>query len=195
MTETLDIVKLGKRVRSLRQNRGFSLQEISERSSVSASMLSAVERGQKVASIKVLHQIAMALKISVGRLIESEDLPRVITLRRDEQTLVTRGAGWSRKVLSPFLPGFEFELTRTVIEPGVEAGEVGPLRSGTRAFLSVEAGALTMILDGRILQLDAGDSISYAGDCRSVFRNDGENECICYLSVNLEPAAFLRPIA
>lgn len=190
MTETLDIVKLGKRVRNLRQNRGFSLQEISERASVSVSMLSAVERGQKVPSIQVLHQIAMALKVSVGRLIESEELPRVITLRSDEETLVTSGAGWSRKVLSPFLPGFEFEFTRTVIEPGVEAGEIGPQRTGTRAFLAVEAGALTMILDGRVLQLGAGDSASYAGDCRSVFRNDGEVSCVCYLSVNLEPTAI-----
>lgn len=174
-------------MRSLRQKRGFSLQELSGRASVSVSMLSAVERGGKVASIQTLHQIAMALKISVARLIETEALPQLVALRSDEQTVMTNGSGWARRVLSPSLPGFEFEMTRSVIEPGVEAGELAPQRSGSRGLLAVEEGILTMILDGKILQFYAGDSASYAGESRLVLRNDSEVPCIYYHCMNLEP--------
>ncbi|WP_282605852.1 helix-turn-helix domain-containing protein [Pelagibius sp. Alg239-R121] len=185
MTESLDIAEIGDRVRNLRLKRGFSLQDLSERATVSVSMLSAVERGEKVASIQVLHQIATALNSSIARLVEDESLPRVEVLRRDEQIVMDDRSGWQRRILSPVLPGIEFELMRTTIEPGVDAGEFGPHRPGSREYLAVEQGVLTLILDGIIFQLEAGDSIYYAGDSRHVYRNDGESPCSYYLAMDL----------
>ncbi|TQV83274.1 helix-turn-helix domain-containing protein [Denitrobaculum tricleocarpae] len=184
MTEILDVAELGDRIRSLRLSRGFSLQDLSGQASVSVSMLSAVERGDKVASIQILHQIAQALKTSIDRLIEDEAPPRVILLRRVEQAVVNDGSGWVRRLLSPALPGLEFEMTRTRLEPGVEAGESGLWGRGFRAYLAVEDGALTVILDGRIFHLETGDSASFAGDSRSVFRNDSNATCIYYFCLS-----------
>ena len=189
MTRKLDIVELGKRVRGLRLRRDLSLHGLSERASVSVSMLSAVERGEKVASIQVLHQIATALHSSIARLVEDESMPRVAVLRRDEQIVMDDGTGWARRILSPVLPGVEFELMRTTIGPGVDAGEFGPHRAGSREYLAVEQGVLTLILDGRIYRLEPGDSIFYAGDSRHVYRNDGDIPCVYYLAMDLAPTS------
>jgi hypothetical protein len=44
-------------------------------------------------------------------------------LRRGEQDVVADPSGWERRILSPVLPGVEFELMRTTIPAGVDAGE------------------------------------------------------------------------
>lgn len=187
MADPLNIGELGERVRRLRLKRGYSLQDLSGRATVSVSMLSAVERGEKVASILVLHQIAMALKTSIAQLIEDEALPRVFVQRSDEQLVINDGSGWVRRLLSPALDSLRLEMTRTSIEPGVDAGEFGPHRMGSRAYLSVEAGVLTLILDGGIFELNPGDSICFAGDSRQIYRNDGIECCDYYLALDLGP--------
>src|SRR6201997_5014950 len=101
----LDVVALGRRVRELRQRQGFSLDALGERSGVSVSMLSAVERGQKVPSILVIGQIATALGTSIGRLVGEEAVPRVIVMRAADQRAMKDPAGIERRGLSPVLPG------------------------------------------------------------------------------------------
>ena len=183
MKDALDITALGQRLRSLRLSRGLSLQDLSQQASVSVSMLSAVERGEKVASIQLLHQIALALKTSVGRLIGEGDPQGVVILRRGEQAVVSDDPGWARRLLSPALPALAVEMSRTRIEPGVEAGTYGAQRAVSQVCLAVEDGVLSLILDGRILELETGDSITYGGNSRAVFRNDREIDCVYYLCV------------
>jgi len=160
---------IGRRLRALRQQRQLSLEALAERSGVSVSMLSTVERGQKVPSILVMGQIATALGTSIGRLVGEEAVPRAIP------------AGIERRGLSPVLPGIEFELIRMTLPPGIDAGTFPPHRAGSREYLAVETGTLTLTLDGTEYRLDAGDSIYHDGDCEHGYRNDGKMPCIYYL--------------
>src|SRR4051794_15151696 len=96
---------VGHRVRDLRRTRGLSLEALAERSGVSVSMLSTVERGQKVPSILVMGQIATALDTSIGRLVEAQRAPHVVVLRARKQRVVKDPAGIERRCLSPILPG------------------------------------------------------------------------------------------
>jgi transcriptional regulator with XRE-family HTH domain len=179
----LDVAALGRRVRELRQQRGFSLDALGERSGVSVSMLSAVERGQKVPSILVMGQIATALGTSIGRLVDEERSPRVIVLRAAEQRVVNDPAGIERRSLSPVLPGVEFELMRMTIAPHTDAGTFPPHRSGSREYLAVESGILTLTLAETHYVLEAGDSIYHDGDLPHGYRNDGNAACTYYLAM------------
>jgi transcriptional regulator with XRE-family HTH domain len=78
----LNIATIGRRVKALRQQRQLSLEALAKKSGVSVSMLSTVERGQKVPSILVMSQIATALDTSIGRLVDEEGVPRVIVCVR-----------------------------------------------------------------------------------------------------------------
>ena len=181
----LDMTAIGRRVRALRQQRQLSLEALAERSGVSVSMLSTVERGQKVPSILVMGQIATALDTSIGRLVGEEAVPRVIMMRAADQRVMKDRAGIERRGLSPVLPGIEFELIRMTLPPGVNAGTFPPHRAGSREYLVVETGTLTLTLDGNEYRLDAGDSIYHDGDCQHAYRNDADTPCIYYIAMDV----------
>jgi transcriptional regulator with XRE-family HTH domain len=181
----LDLAGLGDRVRMERLRRRLSLQELEARAGVSRSMLSEVERGAKVPTVLVLDRIATGLGTSIARLLGEERAARVIVLRAGEQDTAHDPSGWERRILSPVLPGVEFELMRTTIPPGVDAGEFSPHAPGSREYLAMERGTLRLTIDGVEHLLRAGDSIYYAGDCRHAFANPGRETCIYYLAMEL----------
>lgn len=181
----LDLFALGIRIRELRQRKNLSLQELANLSAVSFSMLSAVERGEKVPSILVMSQIATALGTSIGRLVDEERAPRVVVLPAAEQRVIKEPGGMERRSLSPVLPGVEFEFIRFTLAPGADAGAFPAHQPGSREYLAVESGALTLTVAGREYVLRAGDSIYHDGDCPHGYRNDGNTDCTYYLAMHL----------
>jgi quercetin dioxygenase-like cupin family protein len=102
-----------------------------------------------------------------------------------EQDVARDPSGWERRILSPVLPGVEFELMRTTIPGGVDAGVFSPHAAGSREYLAVERGKLRLTLDGTAYTLGPGDSIYYAGDCRHGFANPTSRECVYYLAMDV----------
>lgn len=181
----LDLAKLGKRVREERLRRGVSLDELSAKSHVSRSMISEVERGTKAATVLVLDRIATGLDTSLARLLSREAKSRAIVLRRENQAVARDPAGWERRILSPVLPGVEFELMRTTLGPGVDAGVFLPHAHGSREYVAVEQGRLLLKIDGEPYTLNAGDSVYYDGDCMHAFSNPLRTPCIYYLAMDV----------
>lgn len=181
----IDIGQLGRRLREERRRRGLSLDELAGVAAVSRSMLSDVERGGKVPTVLVLDRIATGLGTSIGRLLGEEQSARVVVLRRGEHDVAHDPSGWERVVLSPVLPGVEFELMRTSIPANVDAGVFSPHAAGSREYLAMERGTLRLTLDGTPHTLHPGDSIYYAGDCWHGFANPGRAPCVYYLAMEL----------
>jgi XRE family transcriptional regulator, regulator of sulfur utilization len=182
----LHLDALGERIRQERKLRGFSLEQLSLAASVSISMLSAVERGEKIPSVLVLDQIATGLKTSIARLLADERAGRAIVLQREEQNVAADPSGWERRVLSPVLPNVEFEFMRTTIGPGVNAGAFLPHNPGSREYVAIERGTLKLTLDGEVFLLRKGDSVYYAGDCIHEFENpDPRKACEYYLAMDV----------
>lgn len=179
------MVRLGAQIRKERQARGFTLDELAERSGVSKSMLSEVERGTKTPTVLVLDKLATALHTSIARLLDEPVANRTVVLRSTEHRVVADPAGWERRILSPVLPGVEFEFMRTRLGPGVDAGEFSPHGHGSREYVAVEAGVLQLTIEGVVHRLDGGDSIYYPGDQRHGFANEGTVDCVFYLAMEL----------
>lgn len=182
--DSIDVAALGARLRELRRTAGHSVAALAERSGVSSSMISEVERGGRVPTILTLDRLATALGTSIARLTAPEHPRATQILRRDEQT-VLREADWHRRILSPVLPGVEFEFMRTELEPGCDAGTYDAHPPGSREYIAVEAGRLTLTLRDATHHLDAGDAIFFAGDQPHGFRNDGATPCAYYLVMDL----------
>src|SRR5262245_39891959 len=181
----LGMVELGERIRRERVARTMGLAELSVRCDVSRSMLSAVERGQKVPTVLVLDRIATGLGTSIARLLGDEAPARVVVLKHEHQDVVRDRSGWERRILSPVLPGVEFELMRTTIKPGVDAGVFNPHAAGSREYVAIERGTLRLTIDDAIHVLRAGDSIYYDGDCHHGFSNPGRTDCVYYLAMDV----------
>ena len=181
----LSLDALGERIRRERARRRLSLNDLAAKAGVSRSMLSAVERGSKAPTVLVLDRIATGLDTSIARLLGDEQAGRVVILRNGDQDVARERAGWERRILSPVLPGVEFEFMRTTIGGGVDAGVFAPHAPGSREYLAVERGTLRLTLDGVVHVLHAGDSIYYAGDCLHAFANPGRQPCVYYLAMDV----------
>jgi transcriptional regulator with XRE-family HTH domain len=176
---------VGLRIRARRHAQGLALEQLAQLSAVSRSMLSDVERGAKTPTVLVLDRLATALGTSIARLLDEPAGDALVLLRSTQQRVVRDPAGWERRILSPVLPGVEFEFMRTVLGPGVDAGEFSPHQSGSREYVAVESGRLTLSIDVQVSTLEAGDSVYFPGDCRHAFANGGDAECVYYLVMDL----------
>jgi quercetin dioxygenase-like cupin family protein len=110
----------------------------------------------------------------------------LVLLRSEQQRVVRDPAGWERRILSPVLPGVEFEFMRTTIQPGVDAGVFSPHAPGSLEWVAIEQGTLRLTINGTPYTLDAGDSIYYDGDCWHGFANPGDEPCVYYLAMDVQ---------
>jgi XRE family transcriptional regulator, regulator of sulfur utilization len=69
----------------------------------------------------------------------------------------------------------------------VDAGAFSPHAPGSREYLAMESGKLLLTIDGVEYELDAGDSIFYAGDCVHAYRNPSSRACVYYLAMDVSP--------
>ena len=181
----LSLAQLGSRVREVRQSRRLSLETLSGRARVSRSMLSAIERGTKAPTVLVLDRVATGLGTSLARLLGTETQSRLIVMRHGQQKVARDPSGWERRILSPVLPGVEFEFMRTTLGPRVNAGVFLPHAHGSREYVAIESGTLQLTINETPYTLNAGDSIYYDGDCLHAFENPLDVPCVYYLAMDV----------
>jgi XRE family transcriptional regulator, regulator of sulfur utilization len=167
---------IGPRVRALREAMDLSLRDLALRSGVSAPMLSQVERGETSPTLQVAARIAAGLELRLSQLLRLEEGGSVTVVRAGEGR---RGgtAGHRYEVLSPPLPGLRAELSRHELAPGAATGGPGdpPIHEpGARETAVVEAGAVTLHVDGGRHELAAGDCVTFDADLPHHFENPGK---------------------
>ncbi|MCO5967907.1 helix-turn-helix domain-containing protein [Actinoallomurus soli] len=186
LSSGLSMAELGARLRAERRARGMTLERLAELSGVSRSMVSEVERGAKTPTVLVLDRLATALGTSIARLLDEPVRPDAVILSGEGQWVVRDPSGWERRILSPVLPGVEFEFMRTTLGPGVDAGEFSPHAPGSHEYTAVETGRLRLTVDGVPYRLEAGDAAYFPGDRRHAFANDSDDPCVYYLAMTLD---------
>ncbi len=184
----MDLVHLGKLIQDLRAERSLTLQGLAATSSVSVSMLSAVERGQKAATVTVLDRIAAGLGVSLAGLMALAADSRLVVRRAAEHEVIDEPGGWQRTILTPVVPGVNFEWIRTTLPAGCDAGWFPGYATGSHEFVAVQAGTLRLRLDDRTADLDAGDSAYFAADVRHGYANPGLHACTYHVA-----ALIMRP--
>jgi transcriptional regulator with XRE-family HTH domain len=173
----MDLVELGHRIQAVRLDRALTLQALAQAASVSVSMLSSVERGQKAPTIVVLARIAAGLGVPLTELVASGEGQRVIVRRAADQDTVDEPGGWRRTILTPVVPGVNFEWIRATLPAGCDAGEFPAYAPGSHEFLVVRSGTLRLTIGDTPLELSAGDSVYFAADVPHGYANAGITAC------------------
>jgi transcriptional regulator with XRE-family HTH domain len=172
------------RILELRQRRGWSLDTLSRASTVSRSMLSQIERQKANPTLAVTARIAAALGLSMAELVE-QAVPSsgIEVVRADDRSAVFRAdENCTIRTLSPLHREKEVEFYELTLNPG------GTLKSaahfeGTREFLTVQKGRVSLTSDAETLELTRGDSASYRADVAHEIRNLIKSESIVFLVV------------
>src|SRR5436189_5167167 len=117
-------LRIGPRVRALREAMDLSLRELGDRTRVSAPMLSQVERGETSPTLQVAARIAAGLELSLSQLLRLDESDTVSVVRKGQGRTGGR-RGHRYEVLTPALPGQRAEVSRHTLAPGAKTGGPG----------------------------------------------------------------------
>ena len=168
--------RIARRVRQLRDGAGFSLEALAERSGVSRSNISLIERGQSSPTAAVLDKLAAALGVTLASLFEDVDAPPAAEpsplARVAEQPVWTDPAsGYVRRNVSPPARS-PIQLVDVVFPAGQRvAYDATPRDNEVHQQVWMIDGTIELTVGEATWRLESGDCLSMQLDKPIVYRN------------------------
>lgn|SRR5690242_12563610 len=167
---------LGVQLRSLRKERGLTLERLSELSGLSMGIVSQIERGRGNPSFATLAQLAHGLDIPIGRLLYVAEQDRSPVVRKDQRRRLDGHGlgvddGGHYEMLTPDFNG-SLEVVEVSTPPGYDTSAT-PYRHNGEEFGLILEGRHIVHLDGVPHELGPGDSIRYASTIPHWYSNPG----------------------
>jgi transcriptional regulator with XRE-family HTH domain len=179
---------IGGRVRQGRTGRGWTLDQMAERSGVSRRMLISIEQGSANPSIATLLLIGDALGIGLPALVDMDRSPGLRVTRAGTAPVLWRGTlGGQAALVAGTEPPDVTELWDWTLGPG--ESHASPAHApGTRELLLVLDGRLEVRVGKHAEVLTRGDSASFAGDLPHGYANGGSAQVARFALTVFEPA-------
>ena len=173
--------RLCARVKLLRAERGWTLEQLATESGVSRAMLSQIERGQANPTFAVAYRIAGSLGLSRAELVEEPEVETIEVIRADDSAYQFRDEGDCQiRGLLPRHLEKEVEFYELRLRPGNSLESAAHLKE-TREFLTVQAGELEVISGESRARLAEGDSAYYPADVKHTIVNVGDADATAFL--------------
>ena len=167
--------RIARRVRELRDARGFSLDALAERSGVSRSNISLIERGGSSPTAAVLDKLAGGLGVALASLFEAEPeaAPSPLARVADQPLWTDPASGYTRRHLSPPLRS-PTQLVDVIFPPGQRVAYDTPAREAEiHQQVWMIDGAMHITVGDAPWRLEAGDCLAMRLDRPIVFHNPG----------------------
>ncbi|GJI95555.1 transcriptional regulator [Duganella caerulea] len=174
----MDINKLiASRVLALRDSRGLSLTALAERSGVSRSNISLIERGESSATATVLDKLAGALGVTLAALFEAgegEPAPSPLQRAAGQPVWTDPASGYVRRQLSPSVRS-PLQLVEVVFPPGQRVSYEQVVREAdVHQQVWLLEGVMDIAAGGQQWRLEAGDCLAIREDQHISYFNPGE---------------------
>lgn len=173
-------------LRMLRRENGLTLEALADRTGLTKSYLSKVERGHSTPSIAVAIKLASALHVEVGSLFGEQDEAALIKVdRAGERTALSptasaEGSGYDGLALG--MTGKQ--MLPFVIYPSSEGSRCVFRNHDGDEFVVVHAGRVELTFPDRTVTLEPGDTAYFKGGIPHHFRSLGETEAVLYIVIS-----------
>jgi len=174
-------LKIGSKVRELRQKKHYTLQDVAAKTGLSKPFLSQIENDHVVPPVATLLKLARAFDVGLAYFFQDEvGIDRIAITRHDERVRVERrphhrkgevnyiyealDTKKTNKHMEPFLVEFPVQDTSEMIFMNHEGEEFLHVLEGTLEFRSID----------RVEILGPGDSIYFESELSHSFRCLGE---------------------
>ncbi len=152
----------------------MTLDGLAERTGVSRSMISLIERGESSPTAAVLDKLAAGLGVTLASLFaeQADATATPLSRRADQRVWRDPESGYMRRNLSA--PGFlsPIELVEVVLPPGARvAYDTGHRASTVHQQIWIVEGSIELTLGEGVYRLDPGDCLSMRLDQPTLFRN------------------------
>ena len=168
--------RIAQRIRSLRSERQWPLEQLAQRSGVSRATLSRIENCEVSPTAAVLAKICGVFGLSLSRLMVLVEEGFAPLLAREQQMVWSDPeTGFHRRAVSPPAPGLSGEIVECALTPGTRIAYGRPPRPGLEHHLLMLEGALTLTADGIRHRLSPGDCLRYRLHGESLFETPGNS--------------------
>jgi len=168
--------RIAARLKTLRAQRGLTLDELATRSGVSRSMISLIERAESSPTANTLDRLAASLGVTLASLFAEEERVDAapLTRRADQPVWRDPDTGYLRRNLSPSASLSPIELVEIVLPPGAQVA----YDSGSRAApvdqqVWILEGTVEITVGADAFHLTTGDCLAMRVDRPTGFRNPG----------------------
>lgn len=167
---------LGEKIRQRRTELGLSLQEVAQRTGLTPSFLSQVERDQTEPSITSLRKIAEALGVPIFYFLIDDGNHRLVVRRAERRVLALSRSGVTYELLSPpDFSGRKMEMVVTRLAPGAVGGDHPVTHPGEECIV-VLRGRASVLVGPEEYILEEGDCIYILATVPHRIANAGESE-------------------
>lgn len=154
---------IGDNLYRIRKERDLSLDQFSELTGVSKSMLRQIERGESSPTITTVVKIATNLHLPLSALIHEDNHAFTLIAKKELLPLSENPTHYRIFELFPFDPAKKFEIF--VIEMDGECAKDSEAHDkGVEEYLMVLKGCLTMTIGPDVYDIPAGNAIHYAAN-------------------------------
>ncbi|MFE8698440.1 helix-turn-helix domain-containing protein [Cytobacillus sp. FJAT-53684] len=151
---------IGEKIKIARKSNGLTLKEISEKTQLSISFISQVERSKSSVTLESLKKISEAIGLNPSYFFSNQDGESKATIKRDvlNENNMTQNS-FIYKDLSGNLPNQLFTPILVTLNPGDNRGK--PFSHKGQEFIYVLEGILSILLDDEEYNLKPGDCIHF----------------------------------
>ena len=175
----LVLLKIGERLKEIRNTRHLTLDEVAELTGVSKPMLGQIERGQSSPTINVLWKISTGLKIPLSFFCRQPETEYTVAGLSEKEMITEEDGGMRAYPLFPFDPARNVEVFYIEFDAGVQHDSV-PHVEGVEEYIFLVQGGLKMIIGGKEVALQEKQSIRFLADVPHAYHNVSDEMCTVY---------------
>lgn len=189
--------RIARRLRELRDAQGLSLDALAERSQVSRSAISLIERGQSSPTAAVLDRLSSALGVTLASLFEDSAAPAAepspMARAAEQPEWTDPASGYVRRNLSPAARS-PLQLVEVHFPPGERvAYDTGARDAEIHQQVWVIEGTMEMTVGDAHWRLNTGDCLTMRLDRPIVYHNPTRRPARYLVALTTVSAAHWRP--
>lgn len=175
----MDNLNIGKRLKTARQSRNMTLDELAEATGVSKPMLSQIERGQSSPTVTTLWKIATGMKIPFSSFLKERGTQYTVVDLQEQDILLEEHGAMKVYTLFAFDPIRSCEAFYIEFEAGC-LHDSDKHNDGVEEYIFVTHGKLDIVLKGTKVTLRENQAIRFEANIPHSYVNSYKDTCNIY---------------
>ncbi|KEI00924.1 helix-turn-helix domain-containing protein [Clostridium botulinum] len=168
---------IGTNLRTIRNKKNMTLDNVSKLTGVSKAMLGQIERGESNPTVSTLWKISTGLKVSFSSFIDDSNENLKIIYQDKIDPIIEDSSRMKLYPIFPFDAKKNFEVFTVELEPNCNHIS-SPHDYGVEEYIIVTEGALKLTINDKIFMLNKGHSISFKGNNQHSYENTSKSKSI-----------------
>lgn len=177
------IEAIANNLRNIRETRSLSLDQLSDLTGVSKSMLRQIETGKSSPTISTIWKIANGLRVSFTALLRKPEVEAEVRSFRGETPLTAESDHYRLYPLIPFDPQQSFETYYVEIDPGtIFQGE--PHEGNVYEYLFVVTGRIEISVEGKKFEIQENEFLQFQANCPHAYTCIGKKTASAIMQIS-----------